>query len=78
MLYVPRPSRRAIGRRRPIRFMESLIRIAPRLTVQDPLAAAGAVVLDCGPPLLPGAMNGGVDLAEIQSSTMASEADTVS
>ena len=44
----------------------------------DPLAAAGAEVLDCRPPLLPGAMDvSGVDLAEIQSSTMASEADTV-
>ena len=74
----PRPPRRAIGRRRPIRVMESPVRIAPRLTVQDPLAAVGAVVLDCHPPLLPGAMNVTVvDLAEIQSSTMASEADTV-
>ena len=46
--------------------------------MQDPLAAAGAVVLDCRPPLLPGAMNVcGVDLAEIQSSTMASVTDTV-
>ena len=42
----PRPSRRAIGRRRPTRVMETPIRIAPRLTIQDPLAAAGAVVLD--------------------------------
>ena len=74
----PRPSRRTIGRRRPIRVMESPVQIAPRLTVQDPLAAAGAVVLDCRPPLLPGAMDvSGMDLAEIQSSTMASEADTV-
>ena len=74
----PRPSRRAIGRRRPIRVMESPVRIAPRLTVQDPLAAAEAVVLDCHPPLLPGVMNVTVvDLAEIQSSTMSSEADTV-
>ena len=37
----PRPSRRAIGRRWPIRVMESSVRIAPRLTVQDPLASAG-------------------------------------
>ena len=74
----PRPSRRAIGRRRPIRVMESPVRIAPRLLVQDPLATAGAVVLDCRPPLLPRTMNtSGVYLAEIQSSTMASEADTV-
>ena len=27
------------------------------LTVQDPLAAAGAVVLDCRPPLLPVSMD---------------------
>ena len=74
----PRLSRRVIGRRRPIWVMESPVRIAPRLTVQDPLAAVGAVVLDCHPPLLPGVMNVTVvDLAEIQSSTMASEADTV-
>ena len=74
----PRLSRRAIGRRRPIRVMESPVRIAPRLTVQDPLAAAGAVVLDCHPPLWPAAMNvSGVDLSEIQSSTMAIEADAV-
>ena len=60
----PRPSRGAIGRRRPIRVMESPVRIAPRLTVQDPLAAA--VVLDCRPPLLPGVMNVTVmDMAEI-------------
>ena len=69
----PRPSRRAIGRRRPIRVIESPVRIAPRLTVQDPL---GAVVLDCCPPLLPASMNvSGVDLSEIQSSTMAVGAD---
>ena len=72
------PSRRAIGRRQPIRVMESPVQIAPRLTVQDPLAAAGAVVLDCRPPLLPRAMNVSVvDRAEMQSSTMAREADTV-
>ena len=44
--------------------------------VQDPLAAAGAVVLDCRPPLLPVSMNvNGGDLSAIQSSTMAAEAD---
>ena len=74
----PRPSRRAIGRRRLIRFMEPPVRIAPRLMMQDPLAAAGAVVLDCRPPLLTGAMDvSGIDLAEIQSLTKASVADTV-
>ena len=36
----------------------------PVLTIQDPLAAAGAVVLDCRPPLLPVSMDiRGVDLA---------------
>ena len=60
----PRLSRRAIGRRRPIRVMESPVRITPRLTVQDQLTVVGAVVLNCHPPLLPGAMNvSGVDLA---------------
>ena len=34
------------------------------LTMQDPLAAAGAVVLDCRPPLLPVSMDiRGVDLS---------------
>ena len=38
----------------------------------------GAVVLDCRPPLLPEVVNVAVvDLAEIQSSTMASGADAV-
>ena len=49
----PRPSRRAIGCRQPVRIMESPVQNAPLLTVQDPLAAAGAVVLDCRPQLLP-------------------------
>ena len=36
----------------------------PVLTIQDPLAAAGAVVLDCRPPLLPVSMDiKGVDLS---------------
>ena len=36
----------------------------PVLTIQDPLAAAGAVVLDCRPPLLPVSMDiRGVDLS---------------
>ena len=34
----------------------------PVLMIQDPLAAAGAVVLDCRPPLLPVSMDiSGVD-----------------
>ena len=74
----PRPSRCAIGRRRPIRVMETPIRIAPRLTIQDPLAAAGAVVLDCRPQVLPGAMDvSGTDLAEVRSMSRAGVATTV-
>ena len=52
--------------------METPVRIAPRLTIQDPLAAAGAVVLDCRPQVLPGAMDVSVtDLAEIRSMSRA-------
>ena len=38
----PRTSRRAVRRRRPVRVMESPMQRIPVLTVQDPLAAAGA------------------------------------
>ena len=37
----PRPSRCAFARRWPTRVMETPVRIAPRLTIQDPLTAAG-------------------------------------
>ena len=60
-----RLSRRAFARRRPTRVMETPRRIAPRLTVQDPLAAAGAVVFDCRPHVLSGAMDvSGTELAD--------------
>ena len=49
----PRTNRRAFRRRRPVRVMD--------------LAAAGTVVLDCRPPLLPVSMDiSGVDLSEIR------------
>ena len=68
----PRPSRCAFARRRPTRVMETPVRIAPRLTIQDPLAAVGSVVLDCHPQVLPGAKDVSVtDLAEIRSMTRA-------
>ena len=55
--------------------METPVRIAPRLTIQDPLAA---VVLDCRPQVLPGAMDvSGTDLAEIRSMSRAGVATTV-
>ena len=52
-----RPSRRAFARRRIPRVRETPTRIAPRLTELDPLAAAGAMVFDCRPQVLPGAMD---------------------
>ena len=70
-----RPSRRAFARRRIPRVREIPTRIAPRLTELDPLAAAGAIVLDCRPQVLPGAMElGGLELAEICSTTRISAA----
>ena len=74
----PQPSRRAFTRRRPTRVMEMPLRIAPRLTLQDPLAVAGAVVLDCRPQALPGAMDVTyTDLAEIPSTSRAGVAAEV-
>ena len=66
----PRPSRRAIRRRRPIRVMDS-----PVLTEQDPLAAAGALVFDCRPPLLPVLMDiSGVDVLVNRASAVSADA----
>ena len=60
----PRTTKRAVRRRRPVRVMESPMENIPVLTIQDPLAAAGAVVLNCRPPLLPVPMDiSGVDLS---------------
>ena len=54
--------------------MESPVRNVPLLTVQDPLAAAGAVVLDCRPRLLPVSMDiSGVDLSAIWASALSAE-----
>ena len=65
----PRPSRRAIRRRRPVRVIDS-----PVLTEQDPLAAAGALVFDCRPPLLPVSMNiSGADVSVIRASAVSAE-----
>ena len=63
-----RTSRRAVRRPRPVRVMESPVQNVPVLMVQDPVAAAGAVVLDCRPPLLPVSMGiSGVDLLAIRA-----------
>ena len=53
----PRTTRRTYQRRRPVRVMEPHVVNIPVLTIQDPLAAAGVVVLDCRPPLLPVSMD---------------------
>ena len=71
----PRPSRRAIRRRRPVRIMESPVQNVQILMVQDPLAAAGVVVLDCRPPLLPVLMDiSGVDLSAIRAPAVSARA----
>ena len=50
-----------------MRVMEPPVENIPVLTIQDPLAASGAVVLDCRPPLLPVSMDIiGVDLSAIR------------
>ena len=48
----PRTTRRAYRRRRPVRVMEPSVEHLPVFTIQDPSAAAGAVVLDCWPPFV--------------------------
>ena len=74
----PRPSRRVISRRRPVRVMEPPVRLYPRLTVQDPLTAAGAVVFDCRPPLMLVSLDvTGIDMPTIRSSALSVEADVV-
>ena len=45
----PRTTRRAFRRRRPVRVMEPPVENIPVLTIQDHLAVAGSVVLDCRP-----------------------------
>ena len=70
-----RPSRRTFARRCIPRVRETPTRIAPRLTELDPLAAAGAMLFDCRPQVLPGAMDvSGLELSEIRSMTKASAA----
>ena len=74
----PRTTRRAFKRRRPVRVMESPVENIPVLTIQDPLAAAGAVVLDCRPPLLPVSMAiSGVDLSAIRVPAVSAGVDVL-
>ena len=61
----PRTTRRAFRHRRPVRVMEPPVENIPVLMIQDPLAAAGVVVIDCCPPLLPVSMDiSGVDFGD--------------
>ena len=70
-----RPSRRTFARRRIPWVRETPTRIAPRLTELDPLAAAGAMVFDCRPQVLPGVMDVScLELTEICSTMRASAA----
>ena len=56
----PRPPGR---RRRQGKIMDTAAQIAPRLTEQDPWMAAGAVVFDCCPALLPVSLDvSGIDM----------------
>ena len=56
----PRPPGR---RRRQGKIMDTPAQIAPRLTEQDPRMAAGAVVFDCRPALLPVSLDvSGIDM----------------
>ena len=60
---LPRTTRRAFRRRQPVRVMEPFVENLLVLMIQDSSAAAGAVVVDCRPPLLPVTMDiSGVDL----------------
>ena len=71
----PRPSRHTFARRRISRVRETPRRVAPHLTELDPLAAVGAMVFDCCPQVLPGAMDvSDTELPEIRSMTRASAA----
>ena len=74
----PRTTRRAFRRRRPVRVMEPPVENIPVLMIQDPLAAAGVVVLDCRPPLLPVSMDiSGVDLSAIRGPAVLADVDVL-
>ena len=62
----PQPPRRR--RRQQVQFRDTPDQIAPRLTEQDPLMAAGAVVFDCLPVLLSVSVNvSGIDMRASRS-----------
>ena len=68
----PRPPRRR--RRQQIQFRDTPDQIAPQLMEQDPLMAAGAVVFDCRPALLPVSVNvSGIDMRAARSAISPAE-----
>ena len=74
----PRTTRRAFRRRRPVQVMEPPVDNVSVLMIQDPLAAAGVVVLNCRPPLLPVSMDiSGVDLSGIRIPTVVADVDVL-
>ena len=59
-----------------MRAEEPAVVNVPVLTLQDPLAAVGAVVLDCRPSLLPVSMEtSGIDLSAIRFPAMLAPVD---
>ena len=61
-------------RRQQVQFRDTPDQIAPRLTEQDPLMVAGAVVFDCRPALLPVSVNvSGIDMRASQSAISPAE-----
>ena len=71
-----RTMRRAHRWRRPVRVEEPAVVSVPVLTLQDPLAAMGAVVLDCRPSLLPVSMDiSVVDMSAVRLPAMSATMD---
>ena len=72
----PRPPRRRQRQQGQIR--DTPAQIAPRLTEQDPQMAAGAVVFDCRPALLPVSVDvSGIDMRAVRSAISPAESVVV-
>ena len=70
--------RRPGRRRRQARIMDTPTQTAPRLTELDPCMAAGAVVFDCHPALLPVSLDvSGIDMPAVRSSIPPAKTDVV-
>ena len=61
-----------------MRVMKPPVENVPVLTIQDPLIVAGAVILDCRPPLLPVSMDiSGVDLSAVRLRAVSAGVDVL-